>query len=883
MRASLLATAIVAMLTLSGSGEPAQPSFQSEVLAQAAKKQEPKKAKPKAKNITKREATPPEALYTLPGFQVELLHTADPTTEGSWICMCKDHKGRLIISGQDNQPILLVTLKDGKVASLEPLPLPIKISGAMGLLYAHNSLYINGNGPNGYGLYRFRDTKNADKYDDVQFLKRFEGAGEHGPHGIALGPDNKLYIMNGNHTRVPEGLSPQSPHRNYREDLLLPRQWDGNGHAAGILAPGGYVVRTDADGKHWELLLAGFRNAYDHAFNADGELFTFDSDMEWDWGMPWYRPVRVNHCTSAAEFGWRSGTGKWPEYYVDSLGAVVNIGIGSPTGVCNGIGAKFPAKYQKAIYILDWTYGRILAVHLTPKGSTYTGTFENFVAPAGLVGKGPTRPLNVTDAVIGDDGAMYFTIGGRNTQAALYRVSYVGSESTAPAELRNKEGEKERALRRSLEAFHGKENPAALEAAWPHLNSDDRALRYAARIAIESQPVSSWQAKALAETQPTAAITALVALARNADAKVQPELLQALLRLDFNKLTLTQQLDWLRCLHLSFIRQGRPSVSFAQKILAVLEPRFPDSNELLNREVVQTLIYLHSPVVVTRALKQMATAKTQADQFHYLFHLRTMPIGFWTMEQRKEYLSYWTAARKKLPASEETEQWFKLAGRGYGDGASFNNFLKNFLREAVDNLSDAERKELAGLLASIDKNITPTYDVKPRKFVKEWKMDELMPLLDQVSKGRNYERGREAYLAAQCIKCHRMGNEGGAVGPDLTAIASRFSRRDMLESILEPSKVLSDQYQNTVVTTTRGKQIVGRIVDDSAERLVIQPDPLSPQRIEIKKAEIESREPSSVSPMPANLVDVLSAEEILDLIAYMEAAGRRNHPNFRKK
>ena len=57
-------------------------------------------------------------------------------------------------------------------------------------------------------------------------------------------------------------------------------------------------------------MLGGFRNAYDIAFNPDGELFTFDSDMEWDWGMPWYRPIRINHCTSAAEFGWRSGTGK---------------------------------------------------------------------------------------------------------------------------------------------------------------------------------------------------------------------------------------------------------------------------------------------------------------------------------------------------------------------------------------------------------------------------------------------------------------------------------------------------------------------------------------------------------------------------------------------
>ena len=77
----------------------------------------------------------------------------------------------------------------------------------MGMLYAFDSLYVNGIGPKGFGLYRCKDTKGADQYDDVQLLKQFNGGGEHGPHGVALGPDNKIYVMNGNHTAVPEGSS----------------------------------------------------------------------------------------------------------------------------------------------------------------------------------------------------------------------------------------------------------------------------------------------------------------------------------------------------------------------------------------------------------------------------------------------------------------------------------------------------------------------------------------------------------------------------------------------------------------------------------------------------------------------------------------------------
>src|SRR5207245_1263610 len=141
----------------------------------------------------------------------------------------------------------------------------------------------------------------------------------------------------------------------------------------------------------------------------------------------------------------------------------------------------------------DWSYGRLIAVHLEPRGASYVGTWENFVAPKGLQGKGPRAPLNVTDVVIGEDGALYFTVGGRNTQAHLYRVRYVGSEATAPCDAHDKEGAEARARRHALEAFHGKEDPAALNAAWASLGEPDRALRYAARIAIERQPVGEWK------------------------------------------------------------------------------------------------------------------------------------------------------------------------------------------------------------------------------------------------------------------------------------------------------------------------------------------------------------------------------------------------------
>jgi putative heme-binding domain-containing protein len=800
-------------------------------------------------------ATLPEAIKSLPGFKVELLYSVPKGTQGSWVSMTNDPKGRLIVSDQYGSLYRVTPGKDADSTRVEKLT--AKIGEAQGLLYAYDSLYVtvNGGAAQGSGFYRLRDNKSTDQFDEVTLLKKFDGGGEHGPHGIRLGPDGLLYVIAGNFTRVPQGIDAHSPHRNYAEDLLLPRNPDGNGFATGIMAPGGWICRTDRDGKKWELFCAGFRNPYDLDFSPDGELFTYDADMEWDTGTPWYRPTRVNHCVSAAEFGWRYGTGKWPAYFADSVGAVADIGLGSPTGVQFGTGARFPARYQKALFLNDWTYGKIYALHLQPQGASYTATFEVF-----LEGK----PLPVTDLVINKDGAMYFTTGGRKMQSGLYRVTYTGKEATDPVKhVPDPLSAKARALRRKLESFHGRKDPAAVATAWPHLNSPDRALRYAARLAVEHQDLAGWKERALGEKRLHAQIQALLALTRTAGKEVQAEVLARLNALPFKQLTEEQLLDALRVYQLAFIRLGGKGQAATDAVVAKLSPLFPAQSEFVNRELLNVLVYLEDLTVIPRAMKLLQSAQTQEDQMFYVFVLRNLRDG-WTLDQRRAYFS-----------------WLNLAETRYQGGASFKKFVQRIRQDAVEKLSAGDRAALKDVIEG-KKNVEVVKLETTRQFVHNWQMADLEPLLGQVERGRSFEKGRLAYQAGQCFKCHRFRNEGGDTGPDLTGVGNRFDARYILESIILPSKVISDQYAGTVIETTDGKTITGRVVDENSKRLLVRTDPFATQLVEVPRSRIESRTPSKTSEMPQGLVNVLTKEEILDLVAYLRSGGNPKDKAFQK-
>ncbi|HMJ63721.1 MAG TPA: c-type cytochrome, partial [Candidatus Binatia bacterium] len=170
--------------------------------------------------------------------------------------------------------------------------------------------------------------------------------------------------------------------------------------------------------------------------------------------------------------------------------------------------------------------------------------------------------------------------------------------------------------------------------------------------------------------------------------------------------------------------------------------------------------------------------------------------------------------------------------------------------------------------------------MKPaQKFVKEWTMEHLLPSLDHVKEGRSFETGRTAFRQTGCNQCHRFAGEGGSVGPDLTGVQQRLSARDLLESILLPSKIITEGFAMTDIETKSGDSITGRVESENEREIVIRP-PLAPDAMTIRKSEIRQRMLSKTSNMPSGMLDTLDESQILDLLAYLLSDGNSEHSAF---
>lgn len=786
-------------------------------------------AKPGAQN----QATDPATLTLPPGFKAELIRSAQPG-EDSWVAMAFDPQGRITL-GKEKKGLLRLTLSGSGEQKVEVID--DELQECRGLLYAHGSLFANAN--NSKALYRLTDTNGDGTFDERKELVRTEGGVGHGRNHIKLGPDGDIYVAHGNNVLLPKNVDPDSPLRNYANDQLIPNPWDGSMFDGNVELPAGHILRVKPDGSKVTLLAGGLRNPLDIAFNREGELFTFDADMERDVGTPWYMPTRVLQIVPGSDYGWRRGTGRFPAWYADTLPSVIDIGLSSPTGIYFGYGAEFPLKYQTALFIMDWSYGRIIAVDLQGRGNgKYLASQETFVTG---------RPLNVTDGCIGPDRAMWFITGGRGTQSGLYRISWAGEKqavatSSSITHRKFTDGEViERVIREHSKKDGWRED---MSFTLKHAESKFPEARLAARLDLEKTNPDTWRERALAGD----GLTALLALARVGDGKDLPRILDAVM-----KSSPEPTLETLRVVAVAISRLGAPDEAQQKKLMAWAV--YPSTDVLLDRELCRLLVYLKSPTVIEKTMPLVKAATTSEDLLYYPFMLRYLKDG-WTLEQRRVVFEALNKAEKMNGAS------------------TFFKAISDTRSELAAALKPEEATQLAAVIQPV-KPTTLSPHALPGHSFKNWTLEDLAPLLAKMdAKTRNRDNAKDALIRGQCVFCHKVSNDptlpAGVFGPDLVQVSARFNRRDLLDHILNPSKFIDEKFRYVTVKTTDGKTITGSLESEDDERVVLRPNPLAPEKSEIAKAMIKERSVSEISPMPPGLLNSLKAEQILDLLAWFE-------------
>ena len=309
-----------------------------------------------------------------------------------------DSNGAVVVAGPGYIRRLIDENDDGVFDRAQQIS-DVPKNGAMGLCFEEDRLYAVGD----QGVLRLSDPDGDGVMDDLEVMLEVKTGGEHDAHAIRKGPDGHWYLLCGNKVD-PASIDPGKEKKRGLFASLL-------GH--GVHA--GFLLRISPDFSKQEFHSWGFRNPYDFDFNTDGDPFTFDSDGERDISLPWYQPCRVFRLRPGNDAGWMSANHKLADDHEGMPVVISRLGRGSPTGVVCYRHFQFPDEYFDSIFVLDWTFGRIVVHKRDPQTGEYSQG-ELFAEPDGVTG------FAVTDAEVGVDGSLYVSVGGRGTEGSVYRI-----------------------------------------------------------------------------------------------------------------------------------------------------------------------------------------------------------------------------------------------------------------------------------------------------------------------------------------------------------------------------------------------------------------------------------------------------------------------------
>jgi putative heme-binding domain-containing protein len=316
----------------------------------------------------------------------------------------------------------------------------------------------------------------------------------------------------------------------------------------------------------------------------------------------------------------------------------------------------------------------------------------------------------------------------------------------------------------------------------------------------------------------------------------------------------------LRAMHLSLIRSGgvRHTAAFTA-IGTLLGEKFPTGTPSVDRELARTLAFLDAPGALPKMVTYMTAAGTHRDdQIFMMYCLRVMKSG-WEQPQRAEVVKWFLGAQE--------QKW-----RG---GASFPGYMAAMWKEFITNLPADERKVAEEDMDAYTPPPVITSTGRPQQLgdnatrLSLQELREYMTLDPMAYTGRP-ERGAVVFEKALCASCHRHGDLGQEAGPDLTTVAQRFARADLLDAVLTPSKAISEQWAAVEIVLKNKKVIVGVIVSETADTLTVQQ--VGAPVITVPVKDVQARKVAATSPMPEGLLNSLTPGEISDLFAFLERA-----------
>jgi putative heme-binding domain-containing protein len=244
--------------------------------------------------------------------------------------------------------------------------------------------------------------------------------------------------------------------------------------------------------------------------------------------------------------------------------------------------------------------------------------------------------------------------------------------------------------------------------------------------------------------------------------------------------------------------------------------------------------------------------------------LRNATTG-WTSKLRTEYFS-----------------WFSRT-RNWKGGASFGGFIQNIRGDALLNVSDHTERAAFDALSKPPAASFAAPDMMPKGPGRAYTLADAMGVMPAKLTGRDFARGKAMFTATACVMCHRFNNEGGGIGPDISGAGGRYSVRDLLENIITPSAVISDQYGSEQIEQADGTTLVGRVVGEENGALMVMANPFAPdEKTPVKASVVKARKPYPVSMMPPGLINSLNEEELKDLLAYILSGGNASDPMFKR-